>query len=157
EGGCQSWVYTTSAPAERAHSSAALSGGKIPSAPLTCREPRGCAKSFCTSTTMRAVEGPSMSEPFLLKSNLVRFHHPPKSDWGSTETLSRRRANASSKAHSAMAPRIRSQPLNWGRFQRAYGREGTKNILFLQRVKAVKSTGGGRPTQNEDSALEVVD
>ena len=56
DAGCQSWVATTRAPWARAISR--LIVGTIASPPATLRPPAGSAKSFWTSTTMRAVPGP---------------------------------------------------------------------------------------------------
>ena len=54
-GGCQSWVYTTGAPAARAAAISSFTAGSTASAPATDSEPSGWAKSFCTSTTTSAV------------------------------------------------------------------------------------------------------
>ncbi len=56
-GGCQSWVYTTSASASSADVTSASMGAGNGSPPATYSEPAGSAKSFWTSTTMSAVRG----------------------------------------------------------------------------------------------------
>ena len=57
EGGCQSRVYTTVAPAAWARSISALMNGITAAPSVTERLPSGSAKSFWTSTTTRAVVG----------------------------------------------------------------------------------------------------
>ena len=57
DGGCQSWVATTIAPLVRAISISRSIAGMIAVPPATDRPPAGSAKSFWTSTTMRAVPG----------------------------------------------------------------------------------------------------
>src|SRR6266540_2294455 len=63
--GCQSWVYTTVAPACLARSISRFTTGTTCSPPLTYRLPAGSAKSFWTSTTTSAARGSycAMSQP----------------------------------------------------------------------------------------------
>src|SRR6266498_396675 len=55
--GCQSWVYTTAAPAWLARSISPFTTGTTCSPPRTYRLPPGSAKSFWTATTTSAVCG----------------------------------------------------------------------------------------------------
>src|SRR5436309_11266947 len=72
DSGCQSWVYTTSVPAARARAVSPFAAAGTRSPPRTYSDPFGSAKSFCTSTTRRAVR---WSEPTMGES-LPDLDHP---------------------------------------------------------------------------------